>query len=150
LLHDGKKHDSGEPACRYFDNFSPSVTTFITRLTQCLDSRIRTGCDPRRDCIEQNKNNVNERLEMEDAEIDRVFPHQVLLPASMYSGGNFRLAIAYCGPSLAPRGHVIMRGREWHYVFCFSERDHAEALRARFGGSWHLPREPKGSATDAA
>jgi len=39
---------------------------------------------------------------MDDAEIERLFPFQVVLPAAMYSGHNFRLAIAYCGPSLAP------------------------------------------------
>ena len=54
----------------------------------------------------------------------------------MYSGHNFRLAIAYCGLSLAARGHVIMRGSERLYVFCFWKRDEAEALRARFGGEW--------------
>jgi hypothetical protein len=87
---------------------------------------------------------------MEDAEIDRMFPHQVVLPAAMYSGENFRLAIAYCGPSLAPRGHVIMRGSEWLYVFCFSDRGEAEALRARFGGVWHLPKASSKRTTDAA
>src|SRR3954463_1057552 len=66
---------------------------------------------------------------MTDAEIDRLYPFQVVLPAAMYSGHNFRLAIAYSGPSLAPRGHVTMRGSEWLYVFCFSKRDEAEALR---------------------
>jgi hypothetical protein len=73
---------------------------------------------------------------MDDAEIDRLFPFQVVLPAAMYSGHNFRLAIAFSGPSLAPRGHVIMRGNEWLYVFCFWKRDEAETLRARFGGEW--------------
>ena len=73
---------------------------------------------------------------MDDAEIERLFPFQVVLPAAMYSGHNFRLAIAYSGASLAPRGHVIMRSSEWLYVFCFSKRDEAEALRARFGGEW--------------
>jgi hypothetical protein len=76
---------------------------------------------------------------MDDAEIERQFPFQVVLPAAMHSGHNFRLAIAHCGPSLAPRGHVTMRGSEWLYVFCFSKRDEAEALRARFGGEWFNP-----------
>ena len=73
---------------------------------------------------------------MDDDEIDRMFPHQVVLPAAMYSGHNFRLAIAYSGPSLAPRGHVTMRGGEWLYVFCYSNRNDAETLRAKFGGEW--------------
>jgi hypothetical protein len=59
------------------------------------------------------------------------------------------------GLSLAPRGHAVVKNDEWHYVFCFSEREDAEALMRQFGGEWfdpatrgrgtrwHLLREPK-------
>jgi hypothetical protein len=74
---------------------------------------------------------------MEDAEIDRMFPHQVILPPAYYSGALFRAIHTFClGLSLAERGHVVLRNDEWHYVFCFSEWNDADKLRARYGGQW--------------
>src|SRR5215218_6451360 len=64
---------------------------------------------------------------MTDDEIDRMFPHQVILPPTCYSGALFRAIHAFClGLSLAERGHVVLRNDEWHYVFCFSERIDAD------------------------
>ena len=74
---------------------------------------------------------------MEDAEIDRMFPHQVILPPVCYTGTMFRTIHAFClGLTLAERGHVVLRNDEWHYVFCFSQWIDADNLRARYGGQW--------------
>jgi hypothetical protein len=54
-----------------------------------------------------------------------------------YSGTNYRTIHAFCaGLSLAPRGHAVIKNDEWHHVFCFSLREDAEKLMARFGGEW--------------
>ena len=34
------------------------------------------------------------------------------------------------------RFSVALRNDEWHYVFCFSEWDDADKLRARYDGRW--------------
>jgi len=69
---------------------------------------------------------------MTDDEIDRLFPHQVILPSACYSGSLFRSIHAFCiGMSLADRGHVVRRNDEWNYVFCFSDWGDADKLRAR-------------------
>ena len=48
--------------------------------------------------------------ELSDQQIDRCFPHQVILDAAYYSAHNFRLVLAFCvGLSLAPRGHAVLR-----------------------------------------
>ena len=68
-------------------------------------------------------------------EIDRHFPHQVILDAAYYSAHNFRLVLAFCiSLSLAPRGHAVLRGHQWHFVFCFSKREDAEKILTRFTG----------------
>ena len=47
---------------------------------------------------------------MTDDEIDRLFPHQVILPSECYAATEFRSIHAFCiGMSLADRGHVVMR-----------------------------------------
>ena len=75
--------------------------------------------------------------DLSDEDIDRRFPHQVILDAAHYSGHNFRLVLAFCvGLSLAPRGHVVLRANRWHFVFCFSKREDAEKILARFNGRW--------------
>ena len=75
--------------------------------------------------------------ELSDEEIDRCFPHQVILDAAYYSAHNFRLVLAFCvGLSLAPRGHAVLRGNQWHFVFCFSKRADAETILTRFSGRW--------------
>lgn len=32
-----------------------------------------------------------------------------------------------------------MRDDQWHHVYCFAEREHAEKFQARFGGEWFDP-----------
>jgi hypothetical protein len=99
---------------------------------------------------------VRRKGEMTSAQLDREFPHQIILPAACYSGTNYRFVHAFCGGlSLATRGHAVVKDGEWHHVFCLSKREDAEKLKQRFGGdwfnpetrgrgkSWHLLREPK-------
>lgn len=75
--------------------------------------------------------------ELSDDQIDRRFPHQVILDAAYYSAHNFRLVLAFCvGLSLAPRGHAVLLGHRWHFVFCFSKREDAENILTRFNGRW--------------
>jgi hypothetical protein len=77
--------------------------------------------------------------ELSNEEIDRGFPHQVILDAAYYSAHNFRLVLAFCiRLSLAPRGHAILRGDQWLFVFCFSKREDAEKILTRFGGRWFV------------
>ena len=78
--------------------------------------------------------------ELSSNEIDRLFPHQVILPQAWYSGANFRRVHAFCaGLSLAPRGHAVFKNDGWHYVFCFSKVEAAGKMRERFGGEWFDP-----------
>jgi hypothetical protein len=75
--------------------------------------------------------------ELSDEDIDRRFPHQVILDAAYYSAHNFRLVLAFCvGLSLAPRGHAVLRANRWAFVFCFSKRADAETILTRFNGRW--------------
>jgi hypothetical protein len=32
-----------------------------------------------------------------------------------------------------------LKNDEWHLVFCFAEKDHAEKFKARFAGEWFDP-----------
>ena len=83
---------------------------------------------------------VRRKGEITAAQIDRHYPHQVILPTNCYSGTNYRTIHAFCADlSLAPRGHAVVRNDEWHHVFCFSIREDAEKLKGRFGGEWFDP-----------
>ena len=83
---------------------------------------------------------VRRKGEISSAAIDREYQQQVILPARCYSGSNYETVNAFCRDlSLAPRGHAVIKNDEWHYVFCFSIREDAEKLMARFGGEWFDP-----------
>jgi len=100
--------------------------------------------------------NGQKKGEMTPTQLDREYPHQVLLRADHYSGSNYQTVQGFCiGLSLAPRGHSIVKDDHWHHAFCFSDPADAEKFRARFGGEmfdparrgpgkhWHALREPK-------
>ena len=75
--------------------------------------------------------------ELSPARIDREFPHQIIVPCSLLSGGHYHFVRYFCdGLSAAPRGHSVVKDDEWHQVFCFRERADAELFRLRFGGAW--------------
>ena len=84
---------------------------------------------------------VRRKGEISSAIIDREYPYQVILPARCYSEPNYQTVASFCAdlPSLAPRGHAVVKNDEWHYVFCFSLQEEAEKLMARFAGEWFDP-----------
>ena len=78
---------------------------------------------------------VRRKGEMSSAQLDREYPHQVLLRADHYTGSAYRTVQAFCiGLSLAPRGHSMFKDDAWHHVFCFSDPVDVKKFRARFGG----------------
>jgi hypothetical protein len=82
--------------------------------------------------------------ELSKAAINRKWPHQVALRADLCRGHDYRTIRYFCeveALSLCPRGHSFRRDDEWHEVFCFAERAHAERFRARFGGEFIDPTE---------
>jgi hypothetical protein len=82
--------------------------------------------------------------------VNRDYPHQVILPASLCTGVNLDIHDAFCRDlSRAPRRHSVVINDEWHIVHCFAQEAHANLFRERFGGarfdpkrlrakSWHL------------
>lgn len=78
--------------------------------------------------------------ELSPARIDREFPHQIIVPCSLLSGGHYHFVRYFCdGLSAAPRGHSVVKDDEWHQIFCFRDRADAELFRQRFGGGWFDP-----------
>lgn len=73
--------------------------------------------------------------ELTNATIDRDWPHQVTIPASLCTGDRHKLMHEFCrGLSLAPRGHTYVADDAYHNVYCFAVREHADAFAAEFGG----------------
>lgn len=79
--------------------------------------------------------------ELTAAQIDRDYPHQVIVPA------DWRLTIPPRGLfiggrklSLAPRHHSVFMSDRWHIVHCFAEEADAEAFRAQTGGERFDPK----------
>lgn len=82
--------------------------------------------------------------ELSSAGIDRGWPHQIALPEYAYVGHLYRTLYYFIereGLSLNTRGHTFMRDDVWHHVFCFTERQHAELFRSKFGGEWIDPND---------
>ena len=84
---------------------------------------------------------VYRKGELSAKTIDRGWPHQVALIAERTLGGEYIRARLFCGLSLAPRGHAFSRDGQWFNVWCFAEREHAEAFAAKFGGEVIAPNE---------
>ena len=98
--------------------------------------------------------------ELSNSTIDREFPHQVMVLASAVAGseGGQKLEAALQGLSVCDRRHSVFKDDQWHTVFCFSDKTHADLFRERFGGEpfdpfsrgrghkWHVWREPKRKA----
>jgi hypothetical protein len=83
---------------------------------------------------------VYRKGELSKAMMDRDWPHQVALPASSCTGGNYVTIRLFCEPlSLCPRTHFFRRDDADMIVFCFAERGHAELFSARFGGEFIEP-----------
>jgi hypothetical protein len=83
---------------------------------------------------------VRRRGELTKPQIDRDFPHQIVIRADHYSGSNYRTVQYFCvGLSLAPRNHSVVIDDRWHVVFCFSDKADGEKFKSRFGGEWFSP-----------
>ena len=79
---------------------------------------------------------VYRKGELSKGTMDRQWPHQVALPASRCTGGNYVTMRLFCeGLSLCPR-----RDDADVLVFCFAERVHAEQFHQRFGGEFWIRR----------
>ena len=78
--------------------------------------------------------------ELSPARIDREWPHQIMLPASEGTGANYQIIREFCaGLTFCPRGHSILKDDQWHNVYCFAQKAHAETFKERFGGEWFDP-----------
>src|SRR4051794_34289238 len=78
--------------------------------------------------------------ELAPSRVDREWPHQIMLPASEGMGQSCNVIRDFCADlSLCPRGHSIVKDDQWHHVYCFAEREHAEKFQARVGGEWFDP-----------
>lgn len=78
--------------------------------------------------------------ELSRGEIDRQFPHQVALP-SRATGGKALTDVLDFGRhrSMAPRRPCFVRDNEYWTVWCFADRQDAEAFQQRFGGEFMAP-----------
>lgn len=73
--------------------------------------------------------------ELSKSMLDRQWPYQVAIDAEHTSGRAHALAVEFCKPlSLAPRGHSYVENDRWVNVYCFREREHADAFAAEYGG----------------
>jgi hypothetical protein len=80
--------------------------------------------------------------ELSKPAIDRGWPHQVALEARFCSGDQYVTLHYFCKDlSLCRRGHTFVRGDRYYTVFCFSEREHAELFREKFGGKMIHPKD---------
>lgn len=80
--------------------------------------------------------------ELTPAGVDRGWPHQVILLASLSLGKLGAEQAEFCkGLSLCVRRHSISHKDEHYLVHCFSLREDAATFMARYGGEWFDPRE---------
>jgi hypothetical protein len=78
---------------------------------------------------------VYRKGELSAAMVDRNWPHQVALPASLSLKGGYELIREFCKElSLCPRGHSVFHDGQWFSVYCFSDHIDAERFLQRFGG----------------
>ena len=87
---------------------------------------------------------VYHKGELSKGEMDRLWPHQVALPAYRCIGHRYSTIQFFCEGkrlSLCTRRHSYRENDLDMTVFCFAERAHAEQFRERFGGELLDPRE---------
>jgi hypothetical protein len=93
---------------------------------------------------------VYRKGELSKQAIDRDWPHQVALPASLVAGRNHAIIHVFCRDevlSLCQRHHSFRRHDVDYVVYCFSTREDAERFQARFGGEFMDPASrPRGPA----
>jgi hypothetical protein len=85
---------------------------------------------------------VYRKGELSKGMIDRQWPHQVALPACRCTGHNYVTIRLFCeGLSLCPLGHCFRRDTTDFNVFCFAQREDAQAFQVRFGGEFIDPKD---------
>ena len=78
---------------------------------------------------------VYRKGELSPAGIDRGWPHQVALEASVSEGSGYKIVHDFGEAlSLCPRGHRVYHDGRWFNVYCFAVAADAEKFMARFGG----------------
>jgi hypothetical protein len=93
---------------------------------------------------------VYRKGELSPAGIDRGWPYQVALPASVSLGRGYAVVQDFCKDlSLCPRGHAVFHDNQWFNVYCFSDPEHADKFMQRFAGERFDPRQ-KGSGSNWA
>jgi hypothetical protein len=84
---------------------------------------------------------VYRKGELSKGTMDLQWPHQVALPASRCTAGNYITIRLFCERlSLCPRTHSFRRHDTDMRVFCFAQRSYAEQFRHRFGGGFIDPK----------
>ena len=88
--------------------------------------------------------------ELSPSEIDRKWPHQVVLPARACEGGGHNEIHEFCKDlSLCSRGHAVHYDNERYHVYCFADPADAERFEQRFGGEKFNPSQ-KGRGRNSA
>ncbi len=79
--------------------------------------------------------------ELSPAQIDRNWPHQIVVPADIAAGFAGAAVHQVCKElDGCPRHHSFVHDGVWYLVYCFAKPEQAEAFRQRFGGE---PFDPK-------
>jgi hypothetical protein len=95
--------------------------------------------------------------ELSANQIDRGFPHQVMVLAASVAGveGGDRIEAVLKGLSVCGRHYSMVKDGEWRIVYCFAEKAHADQFREAWpgehfdpssrgrGASWAQWRPPK-------
>lgn len=80
--------------------------------------------------------------ELNQAGIDRQYPHQVALPSRVTEGRALSDVLSFArGLSMAPLRPSFHRGQEYWTVWCFADRDEAQSFQQRFGGEFMAPED---------
>ena len=85
---------------------------------------------------------MRRRGELSAAAIDRGWPHQVVLPASMSERDGYNEIHEFCRDlTLCTRGHALYHDSQWFHVYCFKEPADAQKFMERFDGEKFDPAE---------
>jgi hypothetical protein len=74
--------------------------------------------------VENSDKPMRRKGELSPSEIDRKWPHQVVLPARACEGGD-----------------AVCHDNEWYHIYCFADVADAEKFKQRFGGEMFNPSE---------
>jgi hypothetical protein len=92
--------------------------------------------------VENSDKPMRRKGELSPSEINRKWPHQVVLPARACEGGGYNEIHEICKDlSLCARGHAVCHDNEWYHIYCFADVADAEKFKQRFGGEMFNPSE---------